>query len=64
MHNGDNIIIEKRSAEEITHINGNRIAAEGIECWNPAFDVTPASLIAGIITEIGTFSPEELKGHI
>lgn len=64
MHNGDNIIIEKRSAEEITHINGNRIAAEGIECWNPAFDVTPASLITGIITEIGTFSPEELKGHI
>lgn len=64
MHNGDDIIIEKRSAEEITHINGNRIAAEGIDCWNPAFDVTPASLITGIITEIGTFSPEELKGHI
>lgn len=64
MYKGDDIIIEKRSAEEITHINGNRIAAEGIECWNPAFDVTPASLITGIITEIGTFSPEELKKHI
>ena len=29
------------------------IAPEGINCWNPAFDVTPSSLIHGIITEIG-----------
>lgn len=32
----------------------------GIMCWNPAFDVTPNSLITGIITEKGVFKPEEL----
>jgi len=34
----------------------------GVECWNPAFDVTPAALITGgIITEFGVFQPHELK---
>lgn len=32
----------------------------GINCWNPAFDVTPASLIEGIVTEKGTFKPQDL----
>ena len=34
----------------------------GVECWNPAFDVTPAALITGgIITELGVYRPHELK---
>jgi len=32
----------------------------GISVWNPAFDVTPAELITGIITEKGIFTPEEI----
>lgn len=60
MPDGDGIVIEERSEREITHMNDKRIAAEGITCWNPAFDVTPASLITGIITEIGVFKPSEL----
>lgn len=64
MNNGDDIIIEERSAKEITHMNGERIVPEGIKCWNPSFDVTPASLITGIITEIGIFSPQELIEHL
>ena len=36
---------------------GNLIAPENIEVFNPAFDVTPASLITGIITEKGVISP-------
>jgi methylthioribose-1-phosphate isomerase len=32
----------------------------GINCWNPAFDVTPSNLITGIITEKGVFRPSEL----
>lgn len=60
MLNGDQIVIEERSEREMTHINDKRIAAEGITCWNPAFDVTPASLITGIVTEIGIFKPSEL----
>ena len=36
-----------------------------INCWNPAFDVTPASLITGgIITEFGVFKPNEIKGKL
>ncbi|XP_050456189.1 methylthioribose-1-phosphate isomerase isoform X1 [Cataglyphis hispanica] len=59
--NGHDIIIEERPEKEITHMNEERIAAEGIKCWNPAFDVTPASLITAIITEVGIFKPHELE---
>ncbi|XP_074041219.1 methylthioribose-1-phosphate isomerase [Leptinotarsa decemlineata] len=58
---GDHIVIEERPDREMTHVGEHRIAAKGIACWNPAFDVTPAALIAGIITETGIFRPEQLK---
>ncbi|CAH1979907.1 unnamed protein product [Acanthoscelides obtectus] len=58
---GDHIVIEERPDREMTHIGEHRIAAKGVTCWNPAFDVTPASLIAGIITDKGFFRPEQLK---
>ncbi|XP_072764722.1 methylthioribose-1-phosphate isomerase [Anoplolepis gracilipes] len=64
MPNGDNIIIEERSEKEITHMNNVRIAAEGIKCWNPAFDVTPANLITGYITEVGVLQPHEFSQHM
>lgn len=50
---GDDIVIEERNAEEITHLAGKRIAPEGIQVFNPAFDVTPHGLISGIVTEKG-----------
>jgi 5-methylthioribose kinase len=50
---GAAIPIEERSAEEITHFRGERVAAAGVDVWNPAFDVTPARLLEGIITERG-----------
>ena len=50
---GAEIPIEERDHEEVTHINGKRICAEGINIINPGFDVTPNELIAGIITEVG-----------
>lgn len=50
---GDKIPIEERPAVELTSIFGQKIAPDGISVWNPAFDVTPSSLIKGIITEIG-----------
>lgn len=58
---GDQIVIEERPDREMTHVGEHRIAAQGIKCWNPAFDVTPAHLITGIITERGVFKPEELR---
>jgi methylthioribose-1-phosphate isomerase len=50
---GSAIPIEERKAEEVTVIRGVRIAPIGTEVRNPAFDVTPAELITGIITEEG-----------
>jgi len=49
---GEHIPIEERTAEEVTHIQGVRIAPD-VAVANPAFDITPARLIAAIITERG-----------
>jgi len=54
---GGEIPIEERSADEICNGFGKRTAPEGCKVYNPAFDVTPAELIAGIITEYGIISP-------
>jgi methylthioribose-1-phosphate isomerase len=43
----------------MTHIFGHRLAAEGIGIWNPSFDVTPAKLISGIITERGVIKKSQ-----
>jgi methylthioribose-1-phosphate isomerase len=50
---GEDIPIEERALEEVTHIRGKPITPKGIKVFNPAFDVTPHSLIQGIITEKG-----------
>ena len=50
---GTHIPIEERSAREVTHVKAVRLAPEGAKVYNPAFDVTPHALIAGIITERG-----------
>ncbi len=54
---GDEIPIEQRAPSEVTSLYGQRIAPEGIDVYNPAFDVTPADLIAGIVTEHGVIQP-------
>lgn len=54
---GEDIPIEQRAAEEITDWGGRRIAPDGTACYTPAFDVTPAELITGIITERGICAP-------
>ncbi|XP_032321377.1 methylthioribose-1-phosphate isomerase isoform X4 [Camelus ferus] len=65
LETGQEIIIEERPGQELTDVNGVRIAAPGIAIWNPAFDVTPHDLITGgIITELGVFAPEELRAAL
>lgn len=54
---GAEIPIEQRDPREITHGFGRQTAPEGIKVYNPAFDVTPAELIAGIICERGVIRP-------
>jgi methylthioribose-1-phosphate isomerase len=63
--NGEGIPIEERNPEEVTQLHGSRmIAPVGVSVWNPAFDVTPAPLITGIITERGILSPQELPTKV
>ncbi len=50
---GGCIPIEERSDSEVLGFQGVRTAPEGVAVFNPAFDVTPAGLISGIITEKG-----------
>jgi len=54
---GDAIPIEERKPEEVTRGFGRQTAPDGVDVYNPAFDVTPAALIAGIITERGIVAP-------
>lgn len=59
---GKEISIEERQEEELNTISSVKIAPEAMRCWNPAFEVTPVSLITGgIITEKGIFRPNELN---
>jgi methylthioribose-1-phosphate isomerase len=57
MDSGDQIVIEERSAREVTHIKDIAIAPEGVAVRHPAFDVTPAALVTAIITEAGVATP-------
>jgi methylthioribose-1-phosphate isomerase len=50
---GNEIPIEERAASEVTHVQGVRLAPEGIAVANPAFDVTPNRYVTAIITERG-----------
>lgn len=50
---GSGIVIEQRDPDEVTHLAGVPTAPEGVEVYNPAFDVTPHRYLSGIITEKG-----------
>lgn len=57
---GDEIPIEERDPVEVYQIGQTVVCPAGTEFYNPAFDVTPADLITGIITEHGVMKPSEL----
>ncbi len=56
---GDDIPIEERNKNEILLLKGKRLAPRTAAAWNPAFDITPAKLIRGIITEKGIIKANE-----
>jgi methylthioribose-1-phosphate isomerase len=58
---GAHIPIEERNAREVTHLGGHQLTPQGALIRNPAFDVTPHHLIAGIITERGIFRAPYLE---
>ena len=53
----EQIIIEEREKEEVTEICGCKIAPEGVNVINYAFDMTPPELVSAIITELGIIYP-------
>jgi methylthioribose-1-phosphate isomerase len=61
IQDGSQIPIEQRDDTEIACGFGQRTAPEGVKVYNPAFDVTPAELIAGIVTEKGILRPPYLE---
>ncbi|AFZ21827.1 S-methyl-5-thioribose-1-phosphate isomerase [Allocoleopsis franciscana] len=61
LSNGMEIPIEERHPSEIYQIGETLVCPPGVEFYNPAFDVTPADLITGIITEKGVVTPSELQ---
>ncbi|KAL8119890.1 methylthioribose-1-phosphate isomerase isoform X1 [Apium graveolens] len=69
---GQDIVIEERSSKELLNSRGGlgeQVAASGISVWNPAFDVTPANLISGVITEKGVITKSkpdafDIKGFV
>jgi methylthioribose-1-phosphate isomerase len=58
---GDDIEIEERDENEVTHYGNKRTAPKKIEVYNPAFDVTPNRFISAIITEKGIVKPDYEK---
>lgn len=58
---GGEIPIEERSPQEVLHFDGHPIAPKESPARNPAFDVTPAKYITGIITEKGIIKPGQLR---
>ncbi|CAI5529014.1 unnamed protein product [Closterium sp. Naga37s-1] len=59
---GEEIVVEERHSAELTHSLGGagpQVAPHGIDVWNPAFDITPAQFITGLITDRGVIWKKE-----
>ncbi len=55
--------IEMRNPEESLKAMGTHTVKEGVKGYYPAFDITPPTLISGVVTSAGIFSPFDLKNH-
>ena len=57
----EDVIIEERNPEEVTHIGSVRIAPKGVNVLNPAFDITPLKYVDAIIYEGGVLTPSDVE---
>ncbi|RLG99488.1 hypothetical protein DRO38_07675, partial [Candidatus Bathyarchaeota archaeon] len=55
----EDVIIEERSPDEVTYFGSVRIAPEGVNVMNPAFDITPLKYVDAIICEKGVLTRKE-----
>jgi methylthioribose-1-phosphate isomerase len=60
-HTSADVVIEQRKTEEITHLDAHRIAPEGVNALNPAFDVTPLKYVTAIIYEKGILTKQDFR---
>lgn len=59
----DDVRIELRDPEEVTHAQGKRTCKEGVKGYYPAFDITPPELVTGIVTDRGILAPTALASY-
>ncbi len=59
----DSIVIEERDPELVLHALDKKFTYEGVKGYYPAFDITPPSLCAGVITDKGKFDPDKLENY-
>lgn len=64
LHTSNDVVVEERSPDEVTHFSSEPIAPNGVDALNPAFDVTPMKYVSAIICENGIYTPEDLKKHV
>jgi len=62
-HSASEVVIEERNPDEVTHFGAQKIAPNGVEVLNPAFDITPMQYVTAIICETGVLSPKDLERH-
>jgi methylthioribose-1-phosphate isomerase len=62
--NGADIPIESRNPNDALYAMGQRTAMTGVKGYYPAFDLTPPELIKGIVTDLGIYSPYDLKSYL
>ena len=60
----DSVHIELRNPAETLEAMGVKTAADGVKGYYPAFDLTPPSLISGVVTDLGIYSPYDLKRYL
>jgi len=60
-HTSAQVVIEERKPEEVTHIGQQRIAPQGVDALNPAFDITPFKYVTAIVCESGIMRRKDLK---
>lgn len=60
----DGIRIESRNPDFVLQAMGVRTAAPGVKGYYPSFDMTPPELITGVVTDLGIFSPKELRNYL
>ena len=62
--NGDSIPIEQRHADEVRGYGSNHWAPEGVQVYNPSFDVTPAKLVGAWILDKGVYSKSDVESGV